>query len=155
MADSKRPAVEVLERNARFLKDVSAHDDFWIVQRSGVVNIYGNFDNESAKRMGACEKIVQLQFAQKFEIDDETLRAINDYVLAKHEGVRLWLVLNGYHTCDDTDCVRQLPNLQSLKIDAVGEVDFSPIVEHERLSEIILDGRVDISSLVKRARSLD
>ena len=130
MAGSERPVDELLCRNPHLREGLADYDGTWMLLAGGVLNIYGNLDRHDGDRIGGNDRLVQIQFARKFEVLDSTLRHINDCVLTQHPQAHLRETFNGHGAFDNLDHLEHLPNLRSLGFLGSHAVDLMPVRSH-------------------------
>src|SRR5438552_12035562 len=98
---------EFLRRNPQLRRHLTDYGSTWMLE-GGVLNIFGNISGAEAKRIAAHTQVELMQFARKFQVSVDTLRALDQHVLAKHRTCSLRLTLNGLGAFDDLAFIEHL-----------------------------------------------
>lgn len=131
---------EILRNNPLIQRDVVAHGGTWLVLSNGVLNIFGPLAATDARKIGAVERVSQIQFAMPFDVPVATLECLDRHVLAKHPETSLRETLNGAGAFEDLAFLKHLPKLRALLVDGNRALDLAPIKAYVALVSLGVGG---------------
>jgi len=116
------------------------YDDFWTLDFAGVLNINDNLIEADVLRIKNNGLINQIQFGRKFNVDEQTLRLLNDAILNSNNLTLLRTTFNGFGAFNDLQFLKHLSNLKSFGFAAFSKIDLTPIKDYVELSNFGLGG---------------
>ena len=140
MSRGKGPAEAILAGSPALRAGVVDHGACWILQTSGVLNIYGELDRDDVQRIAAHAKVGLIQFARKFAVPAAMLQLLDQHVVAAHPRVRVRETLNGFGAFDDLAFLEHLPGLRALGVAGYHAIDLAPIARYVSIEELGIGG---------------
>lgn len=117
------------------------YDHYWTLDRGGILNIYGNLEYDDIARItGHRNPIKLIQFARQFQVNEQTLRLLNDIVFYNDKSTRFRETFNGYGAFNDLHFLKYLSNLKCFGFGAFYKIDLSPIRDYVELSDFGIGG---------------
>ncbi|MHA4847653.1 hypothetical protein ACX0G7_26035 [Flavitalea antarctica] len=142
---------QIVEGSQAIRASTVAYSANFILDNGGVLNIYNDLTEADCKSIISTNKLKLIQFAKAFKVTSRTFELINNKLLILRPIPGLGLGLNGFDAVDDLECLSQLPNLKSLKVDMYKNNQIDQINKYCRLVKLVLGGNgISIKSIVEQ-----
>jgi hypothetical protein len=131
---------QIIEESPAIRSTTIAYSDNFILTNGGVLNIYDNLTEADCNSIILTNKLRQLQFAKSFKVADKTFSLINSHLLTLNNNPIFRFTLNGFDVVNDLECLRHLPNLNSLSVDLYKNNQIDRINQYSKLTTLRLGG---------------
>ncbi|MBL0019937.1 MAG: hypothetical protein IPP17_26800 [Bacteroidetes bacterium] len=85
------------------------YDHHWTLNRGGILNIYGNLEYDDIARItGHPIPIKLIQFVRQFQVNEQTLRLLNEKYFIMTKSTRFRETFNGYGAFNDLQFLKYL-----------------------------------------------
>jgi hypothetical protein len=142
---------QIVEGSAAIRASTLAYSANFILNKGGVLNVYNDLTEADCKSIISTNKLRFIQFAKAFKVTSRTFELMDSELLTLSPIPALSLRLNGFDAVNDLECLSQLPNLKSLKVNMYKNNQLDRINWYCRLGTLALGGNgISIRSIVEQ-----
>jgi len=142
---------QMIESSPALISTTHVYTDNFALTIGGVLNIYYDLTNDDCDLIVGAKRFNQIQFSGS-ELNEKTLKLINDELLSSRENVCLSITLNGEGVFENLDFLSKLSNLKNLTVDVVKTDEVEKINKYLNLNALSIGTqKVSLKPIIQQA----